>query len=311
MRKLLLLILCAALILSSCGDDTTTINSVTISDKQDDITYLKEGERITITSLDEWYKFNYDGNFTDNCKNFLRMFIEGTSNFAEFETVKLSDWEIIRDPEVYGYDLAFNFTVTESALESLPAGTYRTIVKDSVDCYITFDTTDPTRINDGLNVLSTYADAICDWINSTYSWSVPEYGKAVDEMQLTCLNYFIDRYGKNEKILNFEFKELLSEKLGVMANEELFNELYTVENNNLYIKRNVLNGITDFTVIEEKTNDGITTVTVQFFADCNRFIKSDVVEYYIDEQERILGCERIVFSDYEPYGVTNKFNEKS
>ena len=130
-------------------------------------------------------------------------------------------------------------------------------------------------------------------------------------MQLISLNYFIDRYSDGEKIADYKLKELLLEKLGVTANEEIFNELYAIENGELYIKRDVLNGVTDFVIENERTEDGITTVTVQFFADCNRFIKSDMVEYYIDEKECILGCERIVFSDYEPYGATNKFDEKS
>lgn len=315
MRKTLFLsLLCAVLLFTSCGDkeETTSATTDAVHEEQLDVAaYIKEGERITITSLKEWNNFNYDGNFTDNCKSFLQMFIEGGSEFEEFGTVKLTNWEIIRDPEAYGYDLAFNFTVAESELDTLPVGTYKTIVKDSIDCYMTFDGDSPTALANEVAELSPASEAVCDWINATYSWSVPEYGKATDEMQLRALNYFIGRYADGERILNYEFKELLSDKLGVEANEEVFNELYTVEDKQLYIKRNELVGITDFAVIGEEANDGVTTVTVQFFADCNRFIKSDIVEYYVDEEERLLGCERIFFSNYEPYGVTNEFDEKS
>ena len=103
---------------------------------------------------------------------------------------------------------------------------------------------------------------------------------------------------------------LLLEKLDAKAGEEVFNELYMVENNELYIKKNVLSGNTSFSVIDETTSNDITTVTVQFFADCNRFIKSDIVEYYIDKDERILGCERKTISEYHPYGVTNEFGKR-
>ncbi|MBQ8836012.1 MAG: hypothetical protein IJ002_00725 [Clostridia bacterium] len=312
MRKTLFLsILCAALLFASCDEKDVAATADTVTETSSEPTYIKEGERITITSMQEWANFNYDGNFTDNCKSFLLMFIEGNSKFAEFETVKLGKWQMIRDEEVYGYSLAFNFTVTESKLETLPIGEYKTIVTDAVDCYMTFDSAAPTFLKNEVTVLSSASEAVCDWINATYSWSVPEYGKATDEMQLTALNYFIDRYGEDGKILDYKFKELLSDKLGVVVNEDLFGELYEVKDKQLYIKRDIHMGVTDFAVIGEEEKEGVTTVTVQFFADCNRFIKSDVVEYYIDKEERIIGCERIYFSDYEPYGVTNLFDEKS
>ena len=107
------------------------------------------------------------------------------------------------------------------------------------------------------------------------------------------------------------FSKNSSSKAPMASTTKIMTAIVAIENGELYIKRDVLNGVTDFVIENERTEDGITTVTVQFFADCNRFIKSDVVEYYIDEKECILGCERIVFSDYEPYGATNKFDEKS
>ena len=76
-----------------------------------------EDERITITSLGVGEDFNHDGNFSDNCLNFLRNFIENDSEFLEFNSVKVSEYEIIRDPEQYEYyQLAFNFTVTAFCL---------------------------------------------------------------------------------------------------------------------------------------------------------------------------------------------------
>ena len=316
MRKTLFLsILCAALILTSCGDkkdaSATEVSIIEQDNIEEESVYFKEGERITITSMKRWSDFNYDGNFSDNCKRFLQMFIDGGEDFAEFQTVKLGDWEMIRDPEVYGYDLAFNFTVTASELDTLPVGTYKTVVHDALDCYMTFDGVAPNAVDGEITELSVASAAVSDWINATYSWSVPVYGEATSEMQFTALNYFINRYSDGEKILSYDFKELLSDKLGVSVDEDVFGELYTVENKNLYIKRSELVGVTEFAIIGEKVNDGITTVTVQFFADCNRFIKSDVVEYYVDAEERLLGCERTFFGDYEPYGVTNTFDEKS
>ena len=85
MRKILLLsLLCAVIILSSCGDsepvfapgDVSIVSGNQSSPEQPDKAAItKEGERITITTLGKWNEFNHDGNFTDNCKIFLRMFI--------------------------------------------------------------------------------------------------------------------------------------------------------------------------------------------------------------------------------------------
>ena len=299
MRKFsFLILLCLILALFSCGKATEAPP-----------TYIKEGERITIRSLEEWYKFNFDGSYTDNCKNFLTMIINGTSAFSEFESVKLSEFEIIRDEKAYGYDLAFNFTVTESNLDSLPIGSYNTIVKDSIDCYIIFNDASPLSINEGIRYSSSASNAINDWLNSTYSWSVPEKENLTGAMQLRCLNYFINRYSDGKKIANYKFKELVNEKLNAEINEDFFSELFVVENRELYIKKNPINGNTSFSIVSENTNDGITTVIVQFFADCNKFIKSDVVEYKVGNKDQILGCERILVSEYPPYGVTNEFGE--
>ena len=51
------------------------------------------------------------------------------------------------------------------------------------------------------------------------------------------------------------------------------------------------------------------TVTAMFYADSSRFIKTDIVEYYIDKDERILGCKRIHTGDYDPFEVYNTFKQ--
>ncbi len=311
MRKILLFtLLFTALILSSCKDNNgintdnnaSVVQNAEYSPEQPEKPAITEsGKRITITTLSAWDKFNHDGNFTDNCKNFLRMFIEGYSEFAEFETVEISDWEIIRDEDVYGNDLAFNFTVKSSMLPTLPVGTYKTTVHDAVDCYITFSGTAPNTFSKELENPSSAAKAVSTWINSYYSWYMPSYGTA--SKALPCVNYIIDMYGNNGMITLADFKALLNEKLGISQADDSVDDYIITTEGIEYIKRVPIGGNTEYAVTGEKESEDYTTVTVQYFADCNRFILSDTVEYYITSDEKLLGCNVISYGDYKPYGV--------
>ncbi|MBQ4557646.1 MAG: hypothetical protein IJA60_08375 [Clostridia bacterium] len=314
MRKsLMLLTLSALLFFSSCSGEEAVLKpgevitqGATPSPEQPGkIAIITEGKRITITTLEEWNRFNYDGNFTDNCKNFLRMFIEGYSEFAEFKNMKISDWELIRDPDVYGNDLAFNFTVIESTLDTLPPGIYKTTVKDAVDCYMTFEKDAPNTFTKEIASESEAVATVKKWISSFYSWYMPEYGKASNV--LPCINYIIAEYGDNDIITIENFKKHLNEKMGIDAsNEDLKNYIVNINGSDC-LRIIPIGGNTDFAIIGETTQDDVTTVTVQYFADCNRFILSDTVEYYISADKKLLGCNVTNFADYEPYGVNSAF----
>jgi len=258
-----------------------------------------EDERITITSLALWDDFNFDGNFSDNCLQFLRNFIEHDSEFLEFNTVQVSNWEIIRDPEMYGYKMAFNFTVTESALDTLPAGEYRTIVTDSVDCYMDFEGENPAKIDTVPE--SEAVKSVQDWILSSFRWQMPAYGESTDPMRY--VNYLVSKYGKNGKILYSDLNELMREKAGIAVQAEDLQPLLTVEDDNLYVMRGDLGGVCCFVPVADTAEGDVNTVTIQFFADCNKFIKSVKVEYRISDDGKLLGSTVIEKSPYKPYGL--------
>lgn len=259
----------------------------------------KEGERITITSLAVWEEFNYDGNFSDNCLQFLKNFIENDSEFLEFNTVTVSDYEIIRDFEVYGYKMAFNFTVSASALSTLPVGSYRTIVTDAVDCYMQFEGDAP---NAATGIEGTEATkTVEDWILSSFRWEMPAYGESEEPARY--VNFLVGKYGKENKMLYSDFKTVLKDKAGIYAEAEDFSNQLLVENDKLYIMRGDLGGNTCFLPIAERDAGDHTLVTVQFYADCNKFIPSMQVEYRIGKDGKLLGCTILENSPYKPYGL--------
>ncbi len=257
-------------------------------------------ERITITSLDVWEDFNHDGNFSDNCLNFLRNFIENDSEFLEFNSVKVSDWEIIRDPEQYDYyQLAFNFTVTESALDTLPVGEYRTIVNDIVDCYIEFEGKDPRNLPSV--PASAATAAVGNWIASAMRWEMPAYGEGKDPTRY--INYLVRTYGQNGRMLYSDFEKLLKEKAGLTVTKEECGSLLWVEDAKLYIIEGGIGGNTSYAFVADGSAHGFTSVIVQFFADCNGFIRSYKVEYRIGDNGELLGSTVIEKSPYKPYGL--------
>ncbi len=259
-----------------------------------------EDERITVTSLDVWEDFNHDGNFSDNCLNFLRNFIENDSEFLEFNSVKVSEYEIIRDPEQYEYyQLAFNFTVTESALDTLPVGTYRTIVNDIVDCYIEFEGEDPRNLPTIPD--SAAKDAVRNWIASAMRWEMPAYGEGTDPTRY--INYLVRTYGENGHMLYSEFEKLLQEKAGLTITKEECSDLLRVEDATLYIMEGGIGGNTAYSFVSDGSAHGFTSVVVQFYAECNGFIRSSKVEYRIGDNGELLGSKVVEKSPYKPYGL--------
>ena len=304
----------ASSVLKSNNDIQTPHTQTAVTDNvnegAEEITLTKTS--VTITTLDKWYEFNTSVQgchyFSNGCYDILRMIILGQSNFKEFETVKLSSWQITRDMEKYDETtLEFSFTVAESALDTLPAGNYTALIHDNAVCELEFVGIDPRET--GINSPSSGAYAVCDYINATHSWSVPIFGKNLVGTQNDLADYIIRRYGEDNKILFSTFEKLLFEKFGIKADE---NEIKSVIiDNRLYVETQVhhTESYAEFSIIGDETTDSKTTVTVVFYADPSRFIKTDTVEYYIDKDERFLGCKRTHIGDYDPFEVYNTFKQ--
>ena len=295
-------------------------NTPNTNDESKDI--VIDAGKVTITNLEKWNEFNTSlapcHEFTISL-DLLNALIEGQSDFDEFADVKIGSFEITRyRNKLTDKEFEFNFTVTESKLDTLKAGTYKTVIKEGPICTISFLGNDPRVPENEVKNLSSGAKAICQWIDTTKSRTMPEYGaeeiNEIDKLK-KCVDYILDRYQGGEKMASLDMKKAIKEKFGVAVNSSVFNELDgVIENNTFYVTKQDKNNTSyaQYSVIGDKTNDeGITTVTVQFFADPYRFIKTDIVEFYIDANEHILGCERIFIGKYQPFEIYNIFTDFS
>ena len=320
----LILLLSALLLLFSCQRaapapaDTNTDNFDTTdkagnTENADDSTLVQDGERITIRSLADWEAFNYDGNFSDNCLMFLTHLIGEGSDFLEFDTVKISDYTITRDPKVYEqYELYFEFTVAESEMDSLPSGTYRTLIGDTVDCFMEFLDEDPRDSSQAITLPETgekFYRMLDTWIGSSYVWDCPTYGHDMDIIALC--NFICRQYGDSEEIEFDEFLRLAKDKFGAVPSEAQLAELKKrtyIKNGVQMIQTGGIGGNTRYQIIGYKNENGINSITVQYYAECNAFIRSHLVEYRITDDEKWLGYEILSKSPYKPYGLRALFN---
>lgn len=309
-RFLLILAACSAILLVSCEkkEETPTLKPGEVSiettaaqnggDTSD--TIVTEDERITITSLENWEAFNHDGNFSDNCLQFLRNFIQNDSEYFEFNTVYLGNWEIIRDPKIYGLDLAFNFTVTASELDTIPVGDYQTIVTDAVDCTMRF--VKSPRVQSTITAPSSAAtETIAAWLTTALYYDFCDYGKWESDR---FKHYLCTRYADaSGKLLYADFETLAKEKFGADVQKEdyMSGAQLLIEDGKLYIISDGGNMEPCFDIVSVTVKGGVSTVTVQFYADCNKFLQSYKAAYRIDSEDRFLGCEILQTSPYKPY----------
>ena len=287
--------------LFGCGKaDTADPNAYSVVDTAPaDLT-----ERVSITSLDLWSYFNADGNYTDNCLRFLRDLINGTSEFPELAAVKIGAYELVRDPHEYEpYQLYFAFDVTESSLPALPCGHYETVLDDVTDCYLTYKTAplESKTYPDYLD--NTAAKAVIDWIECDYSWDTPGYGNFAATkaaVQKLC-NYYFRTVGE---MPISDFLAAAERDFGVTWTEKDFTAVLG-EHSTIPKRAVTSRSCYDITFIRE--TDENYAVTVQFYADCNKWVNASVLTYTVSQNGQILRCDTVEKSPYTPYGLHPTF----
>lgn len=307
------LALAAALLFSACGEaegairpgETVPPNETAASDASDPSggTLQKDGNRWSITSLADWDEFDSDGNFSDNCHAFLRALFEGESDFAEFRSLRVRDYKITRDEKEYGLPcLYLEFTVTASELEALPVGAHTALLTDAVDCFLVPDGAAPK--SDDAFAASAAADAVRTWIDSRLSWRVPDYGTAD---AADAIAYLLAAYGEDGALPFDTLAALAAEKLGVTVTTADAEGSLDVRDGKLYAVAAgaVPNMLYNFTVTDVTNTEDGAEVTVQFFADCNSFIKSHAVVYTVGQDGALFGCTVRETARYSPYGLAD------
>lgn len=174
-----------------------------------------------ITSLADWDKLNADGAYSDGMRAFFGRFLgENTTGIAEFDTVRISDYRIARrepDDADYINRLLFTFTVEASGLDTLPPGTYETLVEELRDPTMTFLGDDPRdaaypAAGEGCASCSDTYHAL---LTSCYVWNYPAYGAwNAENFYWLPVNYIVDRYGNSDKMAEDTFADLAERLFG-------------------------------------------------------------------------------------------------
>ena len=263
-----------------------------------------------ITSLADWDKLNADGAYSDDMRAFFGRFLgENTTGIAEFDTVQISDYRIARlEPEDGSSigTLSFTFTVDSSGLDTLPPGTYETLVEELRDPMMTFLGDDPRdaaypAAEEGCDSCSETYYAL---LTSCYVWNYPAYGAWNEEnFYWLPVNYIVDRYGNSAVMAEDTFADLAERLFGFPR--ELVPELSTAdEDGRRWVYSGSFGGGFYAVLLAHRVEtDGRHVLTVQYFADDNHFVPSVRVEYAFGTDGEIYGTTVVGDSPYEPCGV--------
>lgn len=263
-----------------------------------------------ITSLADWDKLNADGAYSDDMRAFFGRFLgENTTGIAEFDTVQISDYRIARlEPEEGSSigTLSFTFTVDSSGLDTLPPGTYETLVEELRDPMMTFLGDDPRdaaypAAGEGCDSCSETYYAL---LTSCYVWNYPAYGAWNEEnFYWLPVNYIVDRYGNSAVMAEDTFADLAERLFGFPRS--LVGKISTAdEDGRRWVYAGSLGGGFYSVLLAHRTEtDGRHVLTVQYFADDNHFVPSVRVEYAFGTDGEVYGTTVVGDSPYEPCGV--------
>lgn len=139
------------------------------------------------------------------------------------------------------------------------------------------------------------------YLFGSFIWDCPTFGQSGTYPGMT--NYLCYYYGSGVLLLD-EYRRLAEEKFGCTDIGALgIDGLIYEQDGQQYIYAGGIGGgwCGDVAYVKDG-NDG-TIVGMQFYADCNRLIKSILVEYTIAEGGVLRGYKLVNDSIYQPYGL--------
>ncbi|MBQ2710189.1 MAG: exo-alpha-sialidase [Clostridia bacterium] len=218
--------------------------------------------------------------------------MHGEGNFAG---VEVSDFSVTIPQPMLLWRTTCRFTVTASALDTLPPGDYVWTVADIVDIFV-----DERQ----MPFAGEFADVpevqrLLTFIGRSFIWNTPVYGEGRRYPGMH--NYICCYYSETGAISWEEYQRIAAAEFGVtdfsaLGIEGLRREDGTVE-------AGAMCGGWFVEVTEVRREDDRTTVVVQLYADCNRLIKSHRIAYHFAEDGRWLGYDMLDKAAREPLGL--------
>ncbi len=266
---------------------------------------------MSITSLDDWEEFNYDGVYKEKCYELLHMLLSGESGIPEFDGLGISEYKLTRmaDMELYAPTLHLEFTVTGNSMpESLPAGKYSKIIDLTYDIYLL--DTEPAEPLENSEALSYHE--LKTFFAATQMWDIPDHNTWDTSEVLIPASYLAFKYSQEGKVLDLaNFKKMLYIQFAIEDIRDL-SEGYSEMN--VYLDKAVYNPTTDsfhywdtrgsqcaYKVTDITMDGEIAYITVQLFADEYNLLPSHLVRYKMDGAV-FVSCEVLKESHNQPYG---------
>ena len=263
-----------------------------------------DGSTHTATSLAE-IKSAYDrGLISETAYQFFYDLLSGKSvSFPEYNSVIIPDFALTFTDTREDLYMTFDFTVSESGLDTLPPGSYSKQVVDGACCWMNdFEPVEETHEWENDPALSEAVDMVETFIWSTFIWNCPTYGEGTTYPGMH--NYLCNYYGRGIRLTLDEYKRLAAEKFGCTDYDALGVDAFTYERDGItYIQSGEYGDQSCWEVVSADRDGDEVMVTVQFWAECNALIRSHKITYTLTTDGKWLGYEIIEKSEYEPFGI--------
>lgn len=263
-----------------------------------------DGSTHTATSLAE-IKSAYDrGLISETAYQFFYDLLSGKSvSFPEYNSVIIPDFALTFTDTREDLYMTFDFTVSESGLDTLPPGSYSKQVVDGACCWMNdFEPVEETHEWENDPALSEAVDMVETFIWSTFIWNCPTYGEGTTYPGMH--NYLCNYYGRGIRLTLDEYKRLAAEKFGCTDYDALGVDAFTYERDGVtYIQSGEYGDQSCWEVVSADRDGDEVMVTVQFWAECNALIRSHKITYTLTTDGKWLGYEIVEKSEYEPFGI--------
>ncbi len=252
-------------------------------------------EMVTVTSLEELADYRDNYIISESVYDFYYNLLSGESEIPEYNTVHIEEYSIRFTVPMTEYSTYFSFTVTESGLDTLPEGTYDWQVSDLREVSVDYSHYDNTEYLDIPEVQKLFA-----YFLSMYAYNTPTYG--ADKMPYHAIHQYIcDYHGEGGAIPRDDFCRIAETEFGITDSTVFDLESWSEPDGRIY-SGGIGGGFTG-EILDVTENSDEVTVTMQFYADWNSFLKSHKIAYRFGKNGTWLGYEILDISSREPHGM--------
>ncbi len=276
--------------------ETTGMRSEETKYIPEEETVTTEPELYTASTLEEIRKYTDEGVWNEQVYRFLWNLLSGQSEIPEYNTVKITDSVLTFSIPLENYSIRWDFTVTESGLETLPPGEYHKEIRDIVECYL-YDAEEYREIPTYKWAAYPEADMISSFMVYSHVWNTPTYGEGYKYPGMH--NYLCEYYGDG-KLPAEEYIRLAKEKFGADLTAEEIPIVFEEEGIPMAIAGG-LGGDCSYSIKDVVRESDMTHVTVQYYADCNHLLPAGKVVHHITADGVFHGYDILEPFRYEPH----------